>query len=290
MGQSDTPHHPSKRLGQHFLKDLSIAARIVSASQLSPDDTVLEPGPGFGVLTRLLSNQAGHVIAVEKDSRLAARLRADFKGTSSVEIVEGDVLKVDLPRFNRVVGTPPYYISSKLVLFLQKSKFGKAHLVFQKEFGQRLLAKPGTRDYGRMSVTAQRMLKIETLMEIPRTAFEPKPKIDSVLVAMEPKEYRLDIDRLLFDEMVRGIFTQRRRLLRGALLHYLKLKFGPAKARDLRSILTIPNTRVYELSLDQLEDLTRQLTRAIVGQGISNSNNILRQKTPSRSDQRHADN
>ncbi len=291
MGPADRSYRPSKRLGQHFLKDPSIANRIVSAAHLSREDTVLEPGAGLGVLTQLLEKQAGLVIAVEKDPRLAASLRRNFTGSRSVEILEGDVLRILLPPFNRVVGTPPYYISSKLVLFLQESKFTNAHLVFQKEFGERLLAQPGTRDYGRLSITAQRMLKIETLLEIPRVAFEPRPKVDSLLVALEPKPYRLDVDREVFDEFVRGIYTQRRRLLRGALLHFLKLKFGPGRARALLDILKIPDSRVYELSISQLEEIAMQLTDALDGvPEPDNSNNILRHRTPAGSGSRHADN
>ncbi len=242
-------------------------------------------------MTRLLEKEAGHVIAVERDRRLAANLREDFAGSRSVEVVEGDVLKVALPQFSRVVGTPPYYISSKLVLFLLGSNFKNAHLVFQREFGERLLALPGTPDYGRLSVTAQRMLRIETLMDISRVAFEPKPKVDSVLLALEPGPYRHDVDRKVFDEIVRGVFTQRRRLVRGALLHFLKLKFGPGKARDVFNTLRIPESRVYELSITQLEEIAVQLTGTLAGfLGPDNSNNILRRKTPAGSDSRHADN
>ncbi len=260
MESTDTGHRPSKRLGQHFLKDLSIANRIVSTASLNRDDTVLEPGAGLGVLTRLLEKKAGHIIAVEKDPRLAARLRKAFSTASSVEIIEGDVLKTVLPPFNKVVGTPPYYISSKLVLLLQRSSFTTAFLVFQKEFAHRLLAQPGTPDYGRLSVTAQRMLRIQTLMDIPRESFEPKPKVDSVLIALEPRGSRSNVDETVLGEMVRAIFTQRRRLLRGALFHFLKLKIGPEKARTILSTLNLPNSRVYQLSIKELEDVAVQLT------------------------------
>jgi 16S rRNA (adenine1518-N6/adenine1519-N6)-dimethyltransferase len=252
-------HRPAKRLGQNFLKSLDVAERIVSIANPNRDDTVLEPGAGLGFLTRLLRDRAGFVIAVEKDSRLAARLRRTFSTAHSVEVIEGDVLKVNLPAFNKVVGTPPYYISSKLVLLLQGSSFAMAHLVFQKEFADRLLAKPGTRDYGRLSVTAQRLMTIRTLMDISRESFEPRPKVDSVLVSLEPKPYRTNVDAMVLGEMVRGIFTQRRRLARGALLHYLRLKLGPEKARTALSRVRIPDLRVYELSIEELEDIAVQL-------------------------------
>jgi 16S rRNA (adenine1518-N6/adenine1519-N6)-dimethyltransferase len=253
------PHHPSKRLGQHFLKDLKIANAIVSCANLDSTDSVLEPGAGHGVLTRLLEAKASRVIAVEKDHRLVGELQREFSKSPSVEIIEGDVLKTRLPPFNRVVGTPPYNISSKLVLFLQGSHFMKAHLVFQKEFANRLLAHPGTSDYGRLSVTAQRTMTMHSLIVVSREAFTPKPKIDSVLVSFEPKPYRTDADPVILTDLVRGIFTQRRRLVRGALVHFLKLKVGREQARIIVSSLSLPGSRVYELSIRELEEIAIQL-------------------------------
>jgi 16S rRNA (adenine1518-N6/adenine1519-N6)-dimethyltransferase len=254
---------PVKRLGQNFLKDPSIASRIVYSANLTTQDTVLEPGSGYGYLTRMLLNYAGHVIAVEKDPSLAAQLRRTFAGRSSLEIVEGDILKTRLPPFNKVVGTPPYYISSKLILFLIKSHFESAHIVLQREFGHRLTAPPGTRDYGRLSVSAQRKLETQTLMDIPRTAFNPRPKVDSVLIAMKPRIPTSEVDNEAFDELVRGVFTQRRRLFRGALIHFLKLRLGTTNARALVKELELPDLRVYEFSVRQLEDVATQLTTRI---------------------------
>ena len=262
MDSSVKAHRPVRRLGQNFLSNQAVAEKIVSIANVGRRDIVLEPGAGLGFLTRLLENKAGRVIAVEKDGRLARRLRESFSSSRSVEVIEGDVLKVRLPAFNRVVGTPPYYISSKLVFFLQESDFSIAHLVFQKEFGERLLAKPGTADYGRLSVTAQRMMTIRSLMYVPRESFEPRPKVDSVLLSLEPKAYRRDVNAKVFGEMVRGIFTQRRKLTRGALLHFLKLKMGLEKARKVLATMRIPSSRVYELSITELEELAVQLSAA----------------------------
>ena len=253
------PHRPSKKLGQNFLKDLEIANAIVSAANLDRTDSVMEPGAGHGVITRLLESKASHVIAVEKDRRLAGELRREFSRSTSVEIIEGDVLKTRLPTFNKVVGTPPYNISSKLILLLQGSPFAKAHLVFQKEFAARLLARPGTRDYGRLSVTAQRTMTMNSLMVVPRESFIPKPKIDSILVCFEPKPYRTEVDATILNDMVRGIFTQRRRLVRGALFHFLKLQLGRDQARSIVSSLDLPASRVYELSIRELEEIAIRL-------------------------------
>src|SRR5262249_31346241 len=148
---------------------------------------------------------------------------------------------------------------SRLILFLQRSGFSKAHLVFQREFSSRLTAKPGTADYGRLSVTAQRTMEIHPLLEIPRDAFEPRPKIDSTLVSLEPKPLRSDVDEAVLNEMVRAIFSQRRRLVRGALLHFLRLKLGRDKARTVFASIQVPDRRVYELSVKDVEELTRQL-------------------------------
>ncbi len=253
-------HHPSRRLGQNFLTNQDTASQIVSLAELSRIDTVIEPGAGFGTLTELLEKVAGRVFAVEKDRRLVALLRARFTTSPIVQIIEGDVLKVPLPNYNRLVGTPPYNISSKLILHLLASNFEAAHIVLQKEFGQRLLAKPGTEDYGRLSVVAQRKLRIISLLQVPRTAFDPRPKVDSMLLRLEPRPSTTTADEAVFNDLIRGIFVQRRRLVRGAMGHYLDQKLGRESARILLKRLTLPDARVYQLSIAQFEDLAFQLS------------------------------
>ena len=255
-------YRPLKRLGQNFLQDPKIATQIVELAQLSRGDTVLEPGAGHGTLTELLQRTAGRIVAVEKDPRLASLLRARFASNPSVEVIEGDVLKIFLPHFNKVVGTPPYNISSRLVLFLISKSFESSYLVLQREFGQRLLALKGTADYGRLSVTAQRNLNIMPLLEIPRGAFYPKPKVDSLLLKFSPKASDVELDSLVFDELLRGIFGQRRRLLRSSLTHYLAKKHGKTKAREIVGNMALPSTRVYQLSITDLESLCVQLSKA----------------------------
>src|SRR6266446_541105 len=228
------PHRPSKRLGQNFLLDQNIASDIVSSIHPSQSDTVLEPGPGHGTLTWLLQKKVGKVIAVEKDPVLVRELRETFKDHSNVVIVEGDILKTNpLPDFNKLVSTPPYYLSSKLALFLSKTKFDIASVVFQKEFGERLLADPGTREYGRLTVSVRRRLNIERIRGIPRRSFQPRPKVDSILLRLTPQETLRKLNEPLFEEVVRGVFTQRRRLLRGALLHFLTKKLGRETGRRI---------------------------------------------------------
>lgn len=264
------PHRPSKRLGQNFLLNQSIASDIVSSIHPSQSDTVLEPGPGHGTLTRLLQKEAGKVVAVEKDPVLVRELTETFRDYSNVVIIEGDILKTSpLPDFNKIVSTPPYYLSSKLALFLSKTKFDLAGIVFQKEFGERLLAEPGTREYGRLTVAVRRRLKIDKIREIPRTAFHPKPKVDSILLRMTPQPSFRQLDEPLFEEVVRGVYNQRRRLVRGALLHFLTKKLGRENARKIMSEIAVPDARVHQLSIAQLEDLTEQLAPRLGGNTAS---------------------
>ena len=265
MGRND-PHRPSKRLGQNFLLDQTIASDIVSSIQPSQSDIVLEPGPGHGTLTRLLQKKTGRVIAVEKDPALARELVETFRDYANVTIIEGDVLKTNpLPEFNKIVSTPPYYLSSKLALFLSKTNFDVAGVVFQKEFGERLLAEPGTREYGRLTVSVRRRLNIERIREISRTAFRPRPKVDSILLRMTPLQGTRRLDEPLFEEVVRGVFTQRRRLVRGALLHFLSKKMGKENGRKIVSEIAVPDSRVFQLSIAQLEDLSEQLAPSLGG-------------------------
>lgn len=262
MGPSK--HRPSKRLGQNFLTQPTIAEEIVDAVSPGPLDTVLEPGPGHGTLTRILVKKAGSVIAVEKDPALVSELREMFREQPNLTIVAGDMLKMDesLPPFNKLVSTPPYYISSKLTLFLTRKSFEVAAVVFQKEFGDRLLAEPGTADYGRLTVMARRKLNVERIRIISRNAFYPRPKVDSALLRFRPNRVA-EIDEPLFEDLVRGIFTQRRRLLKGALAHFLELKYGRQTGRELVGRMKIPDARVYQLSIDQLEHLSLQLLRIL---------------------------
>jgi 16S rRNA (adenine1518-N6/adenine1519-N6)-dimethyltransferase len=263
----DIQYRPLKRLGQNFLTNKHIASRIVSTAELTTGDTVLEPGAGYGTLTHLLAEQAGRVLAVEKDRRLVSHLRKEFENNPNVQVIEGDVLKIPLPQFNKVVGTPPYILSSKLILFLTRKKFELASLVFQKEFGERLLAGAGTAEYGRLSITAQRSLAIRPVMNIPSTAFRPRPKVDSILLRISPNEVNSAVNEELFEELVRGLFNQRRRVVRSSFLHFLSKKMGREKARTSLEPMTLPEKRVFQLTIGDLEELCRQLSKALETHG-----------------------
>lgn len=263
---SPVQYRPVKRLGQNFLANKHIASRVVSTAELTRTDIVLEPGAGYGTLTHLLEEQAGRVLAVEKDRRLVSHLRNEFGNSPTVSVIEGDVLKIPLPEFNKVVGTPPYVLSSKLILFLAKRRFELASLVFQKEFGERLLAEAGTSEYGRLSIAAQRSLTIRPIMNIPPAAFRPRPKVDSILLQISPSKVNPSVNEELFEELVRGLFNQRRRVVRSSFLHYLSKKMGREKARSSLKAVTLPEKRVFQLTISDLEELSLQLSQVVLQQ------------------------
>jgi len=249
---------PKKRLGQNFLIDKRSLEKIVSYAEISPNDTVLEVGSGLGALTQLLQDKAKRVIAVEKDPELVSLLYRRFHDNPKVEVVNADILRIDPPKYDKVVATPPYNISSKLLFLLLKRKCRSIVLTFQKEFAERLVAKPGTRSYGRLSVTLNHKANTEILDYIPREAFRPKPKVDSAIVKITPKETEQTVNEELFADLVRGLFTQRRRNLRSALKHYIEKRIGGRTEEMLG--LDLPDRRVYQLSVEEFEELTQKLT------------------------------
>jgi 16S rRNA (adenine1518-N6/adenine1519-N6)-dimethyltransferase len=251
---------PSRRLGQHFLIDDSARKRLLDIAAIKPSDVVLEIGAGTGILTEEIADRARMVIAVEKDLKLGEFLKKKFLGYRSVQVLIGDALKLILPRFDRVVSTPPYYISSKLVLFLMKAKYDLAALTFQEEFARRLIAPSGSPNYGRLSVMAQHSLNIEMHDKIPRQCFYPKPRVDSVIVTISRKAFAVDSrSEIVFADLVRELFSQRRKLLRKALRHYIARQCG-GKVQIMVEKLPILDKRVYQLQVEEFEYLSKILT------------------------------
>jgi 16S rRNA (adenine1518-N6/adenine1519-N6)-dimethyltransferase len=199
------------KLGQHFLRDERYADLAVAAAKLTRGDVVLEVGPGRGVLTRRLAATGAHVVAIELDEALADAL--DVPG---VELVRGDAAQVELPRFTACVSNLPYQISSPFLFRLLERDFRVAVLLVQKEFADRLVARPGSRDYGRLSVSAARRADVAFLARVPPGAFAPPPRVESALVEVRPHAPRFDAPPN-FDAVVERAFAQRRRKLANSL-------------------------------------------------------------------------
>lgn len=178
---------PKKRLGQNFAVNSDMLKRLVSHASLTEDDIVLEVGPGFGFLTHFLSSKCKKVIAVEIDPQLVSFLRTQLRSLKNIELIEGDILKVSLPPFNKVVSAPPYSISSPLIFRLLEQQFDWAVLILQKEFAERLAASVGTKDYGRLTVNVYYRAEVELLDIVPRTMFYPPPDVDSMMVRLKPR-------------------------------------------------------------------------------------------------------
>ena len=251
---------PSRRYGQHFLIDRKFRKRIVDYACLDKHDVVLEVGPGDGCLTSLLAENAGNVIAVEKDPRLAKLLNRKFVKQHKVKIIEGDVLKLQLPKFNKIVSNLPYYISSKFMLFLTKKTFEMAILTLQKEFVEKLIAKSGASNYGRITVVVQHKMEVKVLDQIPREFFYPRPKVDSAIVRLIPKSNPNKLfDEPLFEDLVRALFTQRRRKADKALAHFLRFKTGSLD-KALINEVSPPSLRVCEMTVEEFEELSNRVS------------------------------
>jgi 16S rRNA (adenine1518-N6/adenine1519-N6)-dimethyltransferase len=239
---------PLKRFGQHFLVDKKTRNKMIESARLEPDDTVLEVGPGLGFITATLTSQPCSIIAIEKDRTLAEYLKNRFTKNSNVTIVQGDALEFQFQDQAKIISSPPYNISSKLILSILNSKFKLAVLLLQDEFVNRLTAPAGSRDYGRLTVTLQSRAKAERIIRVPRSAFYPSPKVDSAIVRIEPQTPDLLIkDQRIFNELVRSLFTQRRRKLRGVLKKYLKETY-PTEMNEILIRTSFLEKRIFEIA------------------------------------------
>jgi len=215
-------------------------------------DVVLDAGAGFGFLTRFLADKCRSVIAVEKDPRVAAVLREQLKGVDNVAVIEGDVLKAALPEFTKVVAVPPYYLSSRLVLWLLERRVACAVLILQREFASKLVASVGSEEYGWLTVAVCHSAEVELFDVVPKELFYPQPAVDSVIVRLVPwKQAPFEVkDVAFFKQMVRWLFNQRNKKLSNALEPFLKsaLKLSKEEAKKRACAVRFGERRVRELA------------------------------------------
>ena len=220
-------HRARRRFSQNFLHDAHHIGRIVAAIDPRPGDRVVEIGPGLGALTAPLIERAGSITAVEIDRDLALRLRSRF-APEQLALVEGDALALDWtalaaadPRPLRVVGNLPYHISTPLLFALLPiaARVRDQHFMLQKEVVDRMVAEPGGRDYGRLSVTLQLRYTVSRLFIVPPGAFSPVPQVSSAVVRLVPRppEELPAVDAGVLARVVTAAFGQRRKTLRNAL-------------------------------------------------------------------------
>jgi 16S rRNA (adenine1518-N6/adenine1519-N6)-dimethyltransferase len=223
-------HVARKRFGQHFLSDPAIIDAIVRAIDPRPGQAMVEIGPGLSALTQPLVERLGRLTVIELDRDLAARLRAH----PQLDVIESDVLKVDFAQIQsalsaiklRVCGNLPYNISSPILFHLlpYAAHIQDQHFMLQKEVIDRMVARPATADYGRLSVMLQWRYAMEDVLFVPPEAFDPPPRVDSAVVRMIPRADFAAVDPALLSELVQVAFSQRRKLLRHTLGRWLEAR------------------------------------------------------------------
>jgi 16S rRNA (adenine1518-N6/adenine1519-N6)-dimethyltransferase len=257
---------------QSFLADPGISERIAAACEISREDVVVEIGAGLGHLTHALAARAGQVIAVERDRDLAQVLRFEFQGSPGVQVVEANALRFDVgevaTRYGRrvvAVGNLPYHLSSQILLRLldERTHLRTLVLMFQKELARRLVAPPGSRDFGVLTVLARLHADIRVALHVSRGAFYPRPKVDSTVV-------RFDLlatprppvaDEPFFREVVHAAFACRRKTLRNALHSAFKKIPEPALAAAFGEAGIDPTARAETLGVEALAALSDALYR-----------------------------
>ncbi len=259
-----TKFRPKKQLGQSFLTYEPTAERLVDALNISSEDEVLEIGSGKGILTEQLAQKAKYVYAVEIDKRLSDMLRQKFAGCENVEIINQDILQYDLSRFKqlKILGNVPYSISSQILFLLLKyiQVWNIAVLTLQKEFAARILAKPGTKEYGAITVIFNLHTEVQKLFSIPPAFFKPKPKIFSTVILLKAREQPLFQipDEAFFTKVVKASFSQRRKTLLNNL--HSSLKIDKHELQELGNKIDINMTRRAEtLTLAEFVTLSERL-------------------------------
>lgn len=266
-----------KSLGQNFLTNRKVLGAIVAAADLAPTDIVIEIGPGIGSLTEQLARRVKQVIAVEIDQRLLPILAETLAPYDNIQVVNQDILKTSLAELLapyhpltgqiKVVANLPYYITTPIMFQLINGEVQPDRLVLmiQKEVAQRIIAHPGHKDYGALSIGVQTKMAAEIAEIVPKTAFIPQPNVDSAVLTLTryaDSPYQI-VDQAMFDHVVQSCFQQRRKNLLNNLLH-LCGKNHRAELTDILSEMGLaPNIRGEQLSIDQFISLTTAVSKFI---------------------------
>ena len=252
-------HRPRKRFGQHFLHDPRVIGKILAAVAPRPGDRLVEIGPGLGAITLPLLEKAGALIAVELDRDVIPHLQASARDKGHLNVVQADALEVDLCRLVpagqklRLVGNLPYNVSTPLLFrFLEQADcIDDMHFMLQKEVVRRMAARPGGKEYGRLTVMLAARCQVEPLFNIGPGAFRPPPKVDSAFVRLSPyREPPFPMqDRTRYAEVVTRAFSHRRKTLKNALA-------GLVEEAEIISAGLDPKARPETLSAEEFARLS----------------------------------
>ncbi len=261
--------YPKKRLGQHFLVDPNILDKVMRAAEVGKADVVLEVGPGLGGMTLALAREAKKVIAVEIDPKFVAILKEKMAGHQNVEVVEKDILRMDFKQFIKKEGHPvkvvanlPYQISTPLLFRFVESKeaFSTFTLMLQKEVAERMVAPPGKKEYGPLTIFVRLFLDVSICFFIKPSAFFPPPKVESAVIHMVWKEKPMieANNEEWFKKVVRACFGYRRKTLINALRHS-ELSLPESIESKIEKIGIDPRRRPETLTIEQFANLAEAL-------------------------------
>ncbi|NLI57578.1 MAG: 16S rRNA (adenine(1518)-N(6)/adenine(1519)-N(6))-dimethyltransferase RsmA [Clostridium sp.] len=266
--------HLTKSLGQNFLTDFNVVKKIVDAADITEDDVVIEVGPGIGTMTLELAKRAKKVIAVEIDKRLIPALEDNLRNFSNVQIINMDIMKTDINAIVseyessniKVVANLPYYITTPIIMkFLEEdTKIDMMVFMIQKEVAQRIVAGPGSKEYGALSVAVQYYSKPEKVFDVSPHCFIPQPDVDSTVIKLVVNEEPpvVLLDKNMFFKTVKCSFAQRRKTLINALYNAGKFKKSKEEIKEiLKSMGVDENVRGEMLSIQQFAMLSNLLSK-----------------------------
>lgn len=234
----------NKNLGQNYLIDRNKRDQIINFGNVSSDDVILEIGTGIGTLTIELAKRAKKVIAIEQDTKICQILAKRLKDEklNNVELINDDALKVDFPPFNKIISNLPYQISSPITFKFLDYDFDLAILMYQKEFADRMNGEIGTKDYSRLSAMLYFKCDVESLTDVSCESFIPKPKIDSAVVRLTPKENKISSEDFeIYSRFTKALFQHRNKKIKNALI-------------DSRHVISNIDKKVLKKRLNSIED------------------------------------
>ena len=246
----------NKNLGQNYLIDKNKRNQIIGFGDVDKNDVVLEIGTGIGTLTIEIAKKAKKVIAIEQDENICKILTKRLKDEKidNVELINDDALKVDFPKFNKIISNLPYQISSPITFKFLNYDFDLAILMYQKEFADRMNGEVGSKNYSRLSAMLYFKCDVETLTNVSAESFIPKPKIDSTVVKLTPKENRIaDDDFKIYSNFTKALFQHRNKKIKNALI-------------DSRHIINNIDKKILKKRLNAIEDdeLNEYLSKRVV--------------------------
>ncbi|MBO3832708.1 MAG: ribosomal RNA small subunit methyltransferase A [Candidatus Brockarchaeota archaeon] len=253
---------PKKRLSQSFVVDELLVRTVVENVQPKPSDIIVEIGAGLGTLTFELAKHGSKVKAVEIDPALVRVLKDRFSAFNNVEVVQGDFTKMDL-KGNVYTGNIPYHVSTPVIFRILDQNYEKAVITVQREVAERIVSKPGTREYGRLTVSVNTMAEPRLLGFFPSSSFYPRPKVAHAVLYIKPS--RIEVDTRILEDLLRAMFSQRNRLARTVLRNSLERLYGERGKRVYSNVFhLVPEaSRVFELTVQDFHSLAKAVSNNI---------------------------